>query len=149
MFGSRRFHPLGASQPVALEPGTQPPLVIIRTNGERTLPDAFVRRCLSLHLELPDLLEPGTEPAFVKFLVERGQHHFPAASTELLTDAAKLLCQDRRYAAEQQHRPLPGQAEYLDFVRAIAVRQQLGDDPQEVFEKIHRFVFKKSHGANQ
>ena len=50
---------------------TRPPLVVITTNEERALPDAFLRRCLVLHLTLPE--EAG---ALVRTLVERGRAHF-------------------------------------------------------------------------
>src|SRR4030095_7052907 len=53
------------------------PLVIITTNEERSLPDAFLRRCFVLHLELPD--DPdGVDTAHVrKALITRGEAHFP------------------------------------------------------------------------
>jgi MoxR-like ATPase len=87
---------------------------MITTNEERSLPDAFLRRCLVLVLSLPE----GDE-ALEKHLVARGQAHFPRANPAVLCEAAKQLIGDR-HAAEQQHwRPLPGQAEYLDLVRAV------------------------------
>jgi MoxR-like ATPase len=49
--GAGCFHPQGCAEPVKAT-GIAP-LVIITTNEERALPDAFVRRCLVLHLRLP------------------------------------------------------------------------------------------------
>lgn len=50
--GNRRFTPWGRGVPVSAQ--DEPPLVIVTTNEERTLPDAFIRRCLVLHLTLPE-----------------------------------------------------------------------------------------------
>jgi hypothetical protein len=38
---------------------------------------------------------------------------------DLLMDAAALLADDRATARSNNWRPLPGQAEYLDLVRAV------------------------------
>ena len=94
-----------------------PPLVIITTNEERELPAAFVRRCLVLHLDLPK--EDG---AFVKLMVERAQLHFgEACDTALYKNAAELLLRERKRADDKGLPNRPGQAEYLDMLRALVV----------------------------
>ena len=50
--GSGEFTPLGSRNAIKVK--GEPPLVIITTNEERVLPNAFVRRCLVLRLKLPD-----------------------------------------------------------------------------------------------
>jgi len=45
-----------------------------------------------------------------------------------------------------QQQPLPGQAEYLDFVRAVMQLIEEGDGPKDIFENIRTFVFEKSQG---
>ena len=83
-------------------------------------------------------------------MVGRGAAHFPSANEELLTKAANLLVGDRKVAITNQQQPLPGQAEYLDFLRAILQLSKpvseggQGKDPNDVFENIANFVFKKS-----
>ncbi|MEO1086395.1 MAG: MoxR family ATPase, partial [Acidobacteriota bacterium] len=48
--GQRQFAgPLGTT----VRCGPTPPLVLVTTNEERSLPDAFLRRCLVLHMKLP------------------------------------------------------------------------------------------------
>lgn len=89
------------------------PLVVITTNEERELPAAFVRRCV-----VHDIRLPPTGDALVEFLVDRGRSHFPKAAESVLRKAAELTVQDRQAAEEQGLRPLPGQAEYLDLLRA-------------------------------
>lgn len=110
--GAREFTPAGHHGPVRA--AGIPPLVVITTNEERVLPDAFLRRCLVLHLSLPE-----TEAALTAFLIARGRAHFPQASVALLREAADLLHADRAAAIRQQIRPYPGQAEYLDLLRAV------------------------------
>src|SRR4029453_12611021 len=50
-FGAGQFMPLGYDQPIIIR--GVPPLIMLTTNEERVLPDAFLRRCLVLHLILP------------------------------------------------------------------------------------------------
>ena len=115
--GAGEFTPLGQHQPVKV--AGEFPLVIITTNEERVLPNAFIRRCLVLHLKLPE-----DDKALLDYLVSRAQVHFPRAakvekSAELFQKAAELLVKDRRAAIDRHVSPLPGQAEYLDLIRAV------------------------------
>lgn len=140
--GNRQFLPLGRSEPV--KASNPSPLVIITTNEERTLPDAFVRRCLVLHLALPK--DPDR---LIRKLVSRGKVLFrDLASDELLQTAAELLAQDRAEAQRRHWRPLPGQAEYLDLVRSVVVRAGNDAKRQEtLINEVAGFVFKKHPDA--
>lgn len=89
-----------------------PPLIVITTNEERALSDAFLRRCLVLHLGLPE------GEALNARLIEIGAVHFPKADPGLLAEAAELLARDRA-ALQARHLSPPGLAEYLDLVRAV------------------------------
>lgn len=146
--GAQRFVPPGRSASVIAE--GPPLLLIITTNEERALPDAFIRRCLVLHLALPRERE-----ALTARLMERGCTHFRNAATghldvapEVLETAANLLADDRAEAARRQWRPLPGQAEYLDLVRAVVV-QSKGDRgcQLELIRQVAAFVLKKHPDA--
>ena len=111
--GAGQFTPFGHEQPVAVS-GVAP-LILITTNQERALPEAFIRRCLVLPLELP-----AEREALIERLTQRGRAHFGAKTTDaVLLAAAEQLAADRRFAQQHQLRPLPGQAEYLDLVRAV------------------------------
>lgn len=157
-FAMRRFTPPGHTAAICRRDDshsqTPRPLVIVTTNEERMLPDAFLRRCFVLHVELPDEQQAQ---AFNRHLIERGRAHFQSsgdrilkdaeAFESLLLDAANLLRTDRIAARRNQHTPLPGQAEYLDFLRAILKLASEGRDYKEVFRKISRFAFEKSQGA--
>lgn len=101
-------------QPVKLGEKFPPPLVVITTNEERELPSAFIRRCLVLHMKLSD-----KKDELMEWLKDRGRIHFgDACSTEVRKKAAEMLWDDRQEAVKRNH-PAPGQAEYLDILRAI------------------------------
>ena len=116
-----------------------PPLVIFTTNEERELPAAFLRRCLVLFLQLPT-----DDATLVEFLCQRGAVHFRRqCSTRVYQRAAELLVQDRK-AAAAQGLPVPGQAEYLDLLRAVTT-MATGDKAQlALLETISGFVLQKS-----
>lgn len=138
--GTGRFTPQGLTEPVMAT--GEPPLVIITTNEERALPDAFIRRCLVVHLRLPD-----RDDELINHLVQRAEAHFDGAAPDLLRKAAELLVQDRRKAEQERWLPLPGQAEYLDLVRAVL---DLEADPERqiaLLDKVSRYVLKKHPGA--
>lgn len=100
--------------PVKLEKHIPAPLVVITTNEERELPSAFIRRCLVLHMNLPE-----TRAEMVTWLAERGRIHFKdACGLKVREKAAGMVWEDRQRAIRQNH-PAPGQAEYLDILRAL------------------------------
>ena len=116
-----------------------PPLIIITTNEERELPAAFLRRCLVLQLSLPK-----DDGPFIEFLCERGDVHFRTACSDAVRrKAATLLLQDRK-AADDQGLPLPGQAEYLDLLRAVSNMAQDEAGQLALLDTISQFVLKKS-----
>jgi MoxR-like ATPase len=139
--GSGRFTPLGQSQPVEVR--GEPPLVVITTNEERVLPNAFLRRCLILELKLPDDNDPG----LIEHLVKIATVHFPTrakASRAAFQKAAKMLVDDRRVARGLGNVPLPGQAEYLDLLRAVFWLEDDSPGQQEkLLESVARFAVRK------
>lgn len=144
--GAGSFHPQGCAEPV--KASGKAPLVVITTNEERALPDAFVRRCLVLHLRLP-----SDPKKLAERLIERGRahfrHHKPPASDKMLQRAAELLIADREIARENHWLPLPGQAEYLDLVRAVIARERTAKAQEALMEKVAEFVLKKHPDAFQ
>jgi MoxR-like ATPase len=141
--GAREFTPQGFDGPVRQAPSINDPLVIITTNDERTLPDAFIRRCLVLHLELPTSRE-----GLIDLLVQRGEAHFPDAPRSFLEMAAEMVADDRDRARLNLWRPYPGVAEYLDLVRAVRVIAPGDLAAQErAFRRVSRFALKKHPDA--
>jgi MoxR-like ATPase len=141
--GAGRFNPQGRNEPVTAK-GIAP-LVVITTNEERALPDAFVRRCLVLHLRLP------SDPTrLAERLIGRGRAHFGSRiSAKVLQRAADLLTADRETARENHWLPLPGQAEYLDLVRAVVTRERSAKAQEALLDAVAEFVLKKHPDAFQ
>ena len=134
--GSGRFAVPGRA-PVARNTGRPAPLVVITTNEERSLPDAFLRRCLVLHLKLPEKREE-----LVEVLIDRGGHHFPKCAVAVREHAAQLLATDREKMRQQDLAP-PGLAEYIDLLHAVT-RQREGEKEQiKLLDLIAKFALNK------
>ena len=136
--GNRAFRcPSGVH--VALNHGT-PPLVVVTTNEERALPDAFIRRCMVRQLALPT-----EKTELIRFLVERGRAHIPEADLDngVLNEAASLLVADREAAQDRDLGP-PGCAEYLDLLYALReLKQDQQADPGEMLGRLKTFAYQK------
>ncbi len=137
--GAGQFSPQGRAEPVRIvEPF---PLVVVTTNEERVLPAAFVRRCFVLHLSLPE-----DRGKLENLLIERAKVHFPDVGEQresLFDKAAKLIAEERALARERFVKPLPGQAEFLDLLRAVLELGESDGDPSELLDSIARYVLKK------
>jgi MoxR-like ATPase len=136
-------------EPVSLDEKTKPPLVVITTNEERELPSAFIRRCLVLHMRLP-----ARETDLIPWLTARGRIHFgDACSEDICLKAAKLLWNDRQEALKHNH-PVPGQAEYLDILRALSrmSKEKTGAkkkaEQEKILQHISEFALKKHQDDN-
>lgn len=151
--GATRFTPFGWHEPVC---ATGPaPLVVITTNNERALPDAFVRRCVTHELTLPPADEDEAKAAgLIDHLVGRGRAHFPQVDGSVLSKAASMLNADRHAADRNRWRPRPGQAEYLDLIRAVVTGSvDVADDEARTAAQLDRletlrpFFLRKHVGA--
>lgn len=135
--GQGRFQAPGGVT-VAAQPGGEPPLVIITTNEERALPDAFVRRCLVLQLGWPE-----DEEKLISALMERGKAHFKSLEATVLREAAEMLAEDRAEIRSRGVCP-PGGAEYLDLLRAVAGRWAKDESGQlAALKRIRSFALRK------
>ena len=144
VLGANRFHPDGMDKPVEVDvdKDAKKPLIIITTNEERTLPDAFIRRCLSVTLGLPEQRKEQ-----IDYLVKHAKPNFKILDIELETEdridnsegnskdnskdnkeknnqtileaTANIILDDREQAQKHNLHPLPGQAEYFDLLRGI------------------------------
>ena len=139
--GSGEFQPLGDSGRVKMS--DPPPLIIITTNEERILPDPFVRRCVVLHLVLPDVTQQPEK--FLQLLTDRAEAHFrQQASPEVYRKAAKILARDRATAITHQLQPKPGQAEYLDLLRAVIRQSEVsGKSPLDLLDIVANYIVRK------
>ncbi len=150
VLGNHAFHPQGID-PVRINQQAVAPLIIITTNGERLLPDAFIRRCLALHLDFP-----VEEDKQRDFLITRGKENYPefhkvivdeTENTSLLEQAANFLIEDRKAAKARQLYPLCGQAEYFDLLRGIKqLQQQSYGEPGDLLNQLRPYTYQKLKG---
>ena len=136
VLGAREFTPRGSTERITITGAA--PLVIITTNAERILPDAFLRRCFVLSLTLPD-----DRRSLIDTLVKRAAGHFDDADPGVLNAAAELLADARE---ESNDTPRPGQAEFLDIVRAVLEIEDEADAQIAHLTEISRFAFRKREG---
>ncbi|MCH9697136.1 MAG: MoxR family ATPase [Gammaproteobacteria bacterium] len=130
--------PLGSGLRVELT-DRPAPLVMITTNEERDLPAAFTRRCLVRHITMP-----GNEQKFKDKLIERGQIHFGAElQDDVYQKAADLVYTERQRCKEKMLKPLPGQAEYLDLLRAANELKDHHLDALDAIQQVQEYVIVK------
>jgi MoxR-like ATPase len=93
------------------------PVVVITSNSERDLPEAFLRRCVFYHLELPpfDDEDRGTAPVTIRDIVLRRLGQRFAARGDLLDQALSLFRYLRQYGKGELKR-LPSLAELLNWL---------------------------------
>lgn len=137
--GQGSFSVPGIDGPVCIQ--GPPPLVLLTTNDDRVLPDAFIRRCLVLWLRVPEaepaFEERGLDDPLIDWLVTRGRAHFGEdLSEQVYVDAAMQLARDRADGAAI-HRYAPGLAEYIDLLSALRA------DPRRTLGELSRFFLRK------
>ena len=148
VLGSQRFQPQGADS-VEADKEAVPPIIIITTNNERHLPDAFIRRCLSLHLEFPGDNEPDMQKRQQlqsDFLIERSkaQVNLKDFGDEVIQHAADLLISDRQTAKEKHLYPLCGQAEFFDLLRGVKELSAKQSKPaSQLIDELRTYVYQK------
>ena len=90
------------------------PIVVITSNSERDLPDAFLRRCIYYNLPFPD------HDTLQKIVISR-LGEFAGSSSVLLASALDLFFRLRERAS--QLRKNPATAELLDWLLALRAHQ--------------------------
>jgi MoxR-like ATPase len=107
---SFRIPEIGAEAVVHADPAYRP-VVVITSNSEKSLPDAFLRRCAFYHIEFP------RDEHLTEIVVSRlGQ----SVNGVLLKDALRLF---QKLREEPQLRKKPGTAELLGWLRYLEARK--------------------------
>ncbi|MCB9762747.1 MAG: AAA family ATPase [Alphaproteobacteria bacterium] len=100
-------------------PGAAAPLVVLTSNVERQLPDAFLRRCVFHHIEFPD------DPRHLKRILEA--HHL---DDDADGDTKGLLLQTLRVFRHFRRHPgwvkKPGTSELIAWAGAVRARPDRG-----------------------
>jgi MoxR-like ATPase len=86
--------------------GKHRPIVVITSNSEKELPEAFLRRCIFHYIEFPD-------PEMMKKIVEV---HYPGLSEKLINTAVKRFYEIRNL---RELRKKPSTSELLDWIRVL------------------------------
>jgi len=134
--GHGRFDVQGRG-PVEMN-AAQLPLIVMTTNEERAMPDAFLRRCLVLHLGLPTERKQLEDK-----LVAYGRAHFASSDERVLRQAAEQLVNDREEHKARDLMP-PGLAEYIDLVRAVTELRPADAKAQlDLLRDISKFMYRK------
>ncbi|MFN6978954.1 MAG: AAA family ATPase [Gemmobacter sp.] len=109
------------------------PVVIITSNNEKELPDAFLRRCFFHYIRFPD---PETMRAIVAV-------HFPGLKDALLTAALTQFYELRETPGLKKK---PSTSEVLDWLRLLLAEdlspEDLRADPRSALPKLHGALLK-------
>ncbi len=101
----------------------QRPIVIITSNAEKELPDAFLRRCIFHYIDFPD----------ADLMEEIVRTHYPDVEANLLKNAMDKFYQIR---AIRDMRKKPSTSELIDWINAL----QIGGISAERLQKELPFV---------
>lgn len=98
-----RFHVMETDEWVT---AVHRPAVIVTSNSEKELPDAFLRRCVFHYIDFPDEVQ-------MRAIIDV---HFPKLSEELLQSACKIFYGLREVPGLRKR---PSTSELLDWIRAL------------------------------
>lgn len=101
----------------------QRPIVIITSNAEKELPDAFLRRCIFHFIEFPNK----------ELMEEIVKTHYPDVEQNLLNAAMDVFYEIR---SMREIRKKPSTSELIDWINAL----QLGGIPFDTIKKTLPFV---------
>ena len=107
------------------------PIVIITSNNEKELPDAFLRRCFFHYIRFPD---PDTMRAIIGV-------HFPGIKQRLVAEALKLFYEIRDVPGMKKK---PSTSELLDWLKLLMV-EDIG--PETLRERDPKKLIPPLHGA--
>ncbi|MBX9993011.1 AAA family ATPase [Phreatobacter oligotrophus] len=109
----------------------QRPIVVITSNNEKELPDAFLRRCFFHYIKFPDA---GTMQAIVDV-------HFPGIKQKLVAEALRIFYEVREVPGLKKK---PSTSELLDWLKLLMVEDI---DVETLREKDPRKMIPPLHGA--
>ncbi|MGI9387442.1 MAG: AAA family ATPase [Methyloligellaceae bacterium] len=107
------------------------PVVIITSNNEKELPDAFLRRCFFHYIKFP-------EPDTMREIIEV---HFPKLKSRLVSEALNVFYEIRDVPGLKKK---PSTSELLDWIKLL-LNEDI--DPATLREKDQRKLIPPLHGA--
>jgi MoxR-like ATPase len=118
----------------------QRPIVIITSNNEKELPDAFLRRCFFHYIKFPD-----TET--MKAIVDV---HFPGIKQKLVAEALRIFYEVREVPGLKKK---PSTSELLDWLKLLMVEDIDADtlrekDPRKAIPPLHGALLKNEQDVH-
>jgi len=118
----------------------QRPIVIITSNNEKELPDAFLRRCFFHYIKFPD---DETMRAIIDV-------HFPGLKSMLINEAMKIFYEIRDVPGLKKK---PSTSELLDWIKllvnedidAVTLRER---DPGKIIPPLHGALLKNEQDVH-
>jgi len=107
------------------------PIVIITSNNEKELPDAFLRRCFFHYIRFPDR---ETMEAIVEV-------HFPGLKSRLVSEALNIFYEIRDVPGMKKK---PSTSELLDWIKLL-LNEDIG--PETLRERDPKKIIPPLHGA--
>lgn len=109
----------------------QRPIIIITSNNEKDLPDAFLRRCFFHYIQFPD----------AETMAQIVNVHFPDIKSRLLSAAMKRFYEVREMPGLKKK---PSTSELLDWLKLLLVEDI---DPEIIKEADPKKLIPPLHGA--
>ena len=116
------------------------PIVIITSNNEKELPDAFLRRCFFHYIRFPD---PDTMTAIIEV-------HFPGIKQRLVAEALRLFYEIRDVPGMKKK---PSTSELLDWLKLLMVEDITPEmlrekDPSKLIPPLHGALLKNEQDVH-
>ena len=110
------------------------PIVVITSNNEKELPDAFLRSCFFHYIQFPD-------DETMKRIIDV---HFPSIQTALVRDALKLFYDIRDVPGMKKR---PSTSELLDWIKLLMIEEiplevLRSNDPNKLIPPLHGALLK-------
>jgi MoxR-like ATPase len=116
------------------------PIVIITSNNEKELPDAFLRRCFFYYIKFPD----------VEVMREIIDVHYPDIQKKLVAEALKVFYDIREVPGMKKK---PSTAELLDWLKLLMAEELPLDvltskDPRKLIPPLHGALLKNEQDVH-
>jgi len=110
---------------------TRRPIVVITSNNEKELPDAFLRRCFFHYIKFPD----------AETMARIVEVHYPGSKHRLVEEALKIFFDVREVPGLRKK---PSTSELLDWLKLL-LSEDIG--PEKLRERDTRKLIPPLHGA--
>jgi len=116
------------------------PIVIITSNNEKELPDAFLRRCFFHYIQFPD-------PDTMKEIIDV---HFPDIQKKLVSEALKIFYEIRDVPGLKKK---PSTSELLDWLKLLMAEDMTPEmlrerDPNKLIPPLHGALLKNEQDVH-